>query len=64
MISILISLLVMCLIFGVIWWILTLIPLPGPFLQIARVIVAVIFLIILIYMLLPMAGGFEHGPIR
>lgn len=56
MISVLITLLVMCLIFGIIWWILTLIPLPSPFLQVARVIVAVIFLIWLIYLLLPFAA--------
>ena len=60
MISFLVIVLVMCLIFGVIWWILTLIPLPAPFMQVARVIIAVIFLIWLIYLLLPMTGGSFH----
>jgi hypothetical protein len=55
-ISILITLLVLCLIFGLVWWIITLIPLPAPFGRVAQVIVAVIFLIIVIYMLLPLAG--------
>jgi hypothetical protein len=55
----------MCIIFGVIWWILTMIPLPPPFMQIARVVCAVIFLIWLIYLLIPLAGGgFGHPYIR
>ena len=62
MISILVSLLVLCLIFGVVWWILTLIPLPAPFGRVAQVVLAVLFLIILIYMLLPLAGGFGGHP--
>ena len=58
-----ISLLILCLIFGVIWWVLTLIPLPAPFGRVAQVVLAVIFLIVLIYMLLPLAGGFGgHHP--
>ena len=56
MISVLVTILVLCLIAGLIWWILTLIPLPPPFAQVARMIVAVIFLIIVIYELLPLAG--------
>jgi hypothetical protein len=57
MISLLVTLLIMCLIYAVIWWILTLIPLPPPVGNIVRVAVAVLFLIWLIYMLLPYAGG-------
>lgn len=62
MIGLLVTVLIMCIIFGVIWWIITLIPLPPPFMQIARVVIAVIFLIWLIYLLLPLAGsgGFGH----
>lgn len=56
MLSLLVTILVMCLIFGLIWWILSLIPLPAPFGQVARVVVAVIFCIWLIYLLLPYAG--------
>ena len=55
MISVLLTLLVLCLIFGLTWWIITLIPLPAPFAQVARVVVAVIFLIVVIYTLLPLA---------
>ena len=56
MISVLITILIMCLVLGVIWWILTLIPLPAPFARIAQVVVALIFLIWLLYLLLPMAN--------
>lgn len=63
MLSILVSILVMCLVFGLIWWILSLIPLPAPFAQIARVVVAVIFCIWLIYLLVPYAG-FGHPLLR
>ena len=55
MLSILVTILIMCLIFGLIWWIFTLIPLPAPFAQVARVVIAVIFVIYLIYLLVPMA---------
>ena len=62
MLSILVTILVMCLIFGLIWWIITLIPLPPPFGRVAQVVIAVIFVICLIYLLLPLAGGgFGHS---
>ena len=57
MISLLVTILVSCIIFGLIWWILSLVPLPAPFGQIARVVVAVIFAIWLIYLLLGFTGG-------
>jgi hypothetical protein len=64
MLSLLVTILIMCLVFGLIWWIITLIPLPAPFAQVARVVIAVIFLIWVIYLLLPMAGGFGHPLVR
>lgn len=65
MLSLLITILVVCIIFALIWWILTQIPLPAPFAQIVRVVVVVIFCIWLIYMLLPLAGGgISHPFIR
>jgi hypothetical protein len=54
MISVLVAILVLCLVFGLIWWIIGLIPLPAPFGQVARVVVAVLFLIIILYELLPL----------
>ena len=56
MISILVTILVMCIIFGLLWWIVTVIPLPPPFARIAQVVIVVIFCIWLIYLLLPFAG--------
>lgn len=58
MLSILITILVMCIIFGLIWWIISVIPLPAPFARVAQVVCVVIFCIWLIYLLLPLAG---HG---
>jgi hypothetical protein len=64
MISLLVTVLVMCIIFGLLWWIVSVIPLPPPFAQVARVVVVVIFCLWLIYLLLPMAGGFGHPITR
>jgi hypothetical protein len=47
------------------WWIFSMIPLPAPFGQIARVVIVVIFCIWLIYLLVPLAGGgFGHPILR
>ena len=65
MLSILITILIMCLIFGLLWWVISLIPMPAPFGQVVRVVCALIFVIWLIYLLLPMAGGLGHPyPLR
>lgn len=48
MIGLLVQLLILALIFGVAWWIISLIPLPDPFPMILRVCFAVILLITLI----------------
>jgi hypothetical protein len=60
MISLLVTILIMCLIFGLLWWVITLIPLPAPFAQVARVVCALIFVIWIIYLLLPMASHPLH----
>ena len=62
MIGLLINLLILLLIFGVAWWILTLIPLPPPFAMIVRVVFALILLLVLIEWLLPLGAGW-HGPL-
>jgi hypothetical protein len=65
MLSLLVSILVACIVFGLIWWVLTLIPLPPPFGQVVRVVCAVIFAIWLIYTLLGISGtGFGHPLLR
>jgi hypothetical protein len=61
MITLLIWLLFLVIIFGLVWWIITLIPLPAPFGQVAQVVVAVIFLLVLLSVLL---GGIPLQPIR
>jgi hypothetical protein len=63
MLSLLVSLLILLVIFAVIWWILSMIPVPPPFVWIVRVIFAIIFLICLISLLtgnLPLYGHY-HG---
>ncbi len=51
MISILISLLILCIILAVFWWILSMIPIPEPFRWVVNVIIAIVFLIALIELL-------------
>jgi hypothetical protein len=66
MLGLLVTILVMCIIFGLIWWIISVIPLPPPFARIAQVVCVVLFCLWLIYLILPLAGGgFGHplpGP--
>lgn len=50
MISVLVSLLIVILIFGVIWWIINEIPMDVRFLKIARVILLIILLLVLLNM--------------
>ena len=59
MLSLLISLLILLVIFAVVWWILSMIPVPPPFVWIVRVIFAIIFLICLVELL---TGGLSFGP--
>jgi hypothetical protein len=48
--------LIAVLVLGIIYWIITMMPLPEPFHRWAQVIVAIIFLIWLVYLLLPLTG--------
>ena len=59
MIALLIQVIIVLLIVGVVWWaieaLLPLVPLPGPFAQIVRVLLIVILALILIfYILVPL----------
>lgn len=48
MLNSLLTLLILVLVFGLVWWIFTtLVPLPEPFAKIAQVLIAVIFLVLL-----------------
>jgi hypothetical protein len=55
-ISILISLIILCLVVGVIFWLLTMLPVPQPFLNVIKVCIVLICLI----WLLTMLGGYTH----
>ena len=56
LIHILIVVLILGLVFWIIWWALSYLPLPEPFAGIAKFIVVLIFALILIYLLLPLAN--------
>ena len=61
----LISILIGCLICGLLYWALTFINPPQPFLKVGQVAIVVFFVIWLIYELLPLAnGGFGHPFVR
>lgn len=61
MIGLLISLVILLIIFGLLWWLIDQLPLPEPFGRIARVVLIVVAVIILLYFLLGLAG---HGDLR
>lgn len=56
LISLLIWVIVLGCIFGLLWWLVGYVGLPEPFNKVARVILAVIAVLILINVLLTMAG--------
>lgn len=56
MIGLLISILIALIVFSLVWWILTMLPLPAPLAQIVRVIFVVLVAIWLIYELLGFTG--------
>lgn len=61
MITLLIWLLVLVLVFGVIVWVIQMLPLPPPFGNIALAIIALIFILILVSMIL---GDIPLRPVR
>lgn len=64
LIGFLISLLILCLVVGVIFWILSLLPIPQPFLNIAKAVVAIICLIWLLGMLPGLGYAHPFYPYR
>jgi hypothetical protein len=56
MISILISLLILVIVVAIIFWVLSLLPIPAPWSNIARAIVGLIVLIWVLGYLLPLIG--------
>ena len=58
----LIEILIGAIVLGLIFWILSLIPLPDPFSRIVRVVLVVIVAIWLIYILAGLIPGPFYGP--
>jgi hypothetical protein len=56
MISLLVTLLILVLVAGVAFWIISLLPIPAPWLNVAKAIVAIIVLIYLLSYLVPLSG--------
>lgn len=56
MLNLLITLLVLCLVGGLIYYLFTLLPIPDPFKTIALVVVIVIFIIVLLSMFFDLGG--------
>jgi hypothetical protein len=59
MIEFLIQLIILCIIFGLIYYLVTLLPLPEPFKKIATIAVLLVFILILLVSLL---GGGVNIP--
>jgi hypothetical protein len=55
-ISVLITLIVVALVIGLLFWALSFLPIPQPFLNFIKFALILIFVIWLIYLLLPLAG--------
>ena len=64
MISALVYLLVVCLVIGLIWWVLDYVPVPQPLNRFAKIAVMVIGCLIVIVVLLNVAGVNTGIPIR
>jgi len=64
MIQFLVSFLILVLVLGAIWYIISLLPLPSPFDQIIRVVFVVITVILVIYMLLGLVGQQPYPLLR
>ena len=63
MLSLLIWVLVFALVLAVIFWVVSLIPLPPPWVNVLRAVVAIIALIWLLMWLVPALGGPPAHPI-
>lgn len=63
MLSMLISLLIILMVLGVAWWVITLLPLPHPFPIIIQVVFVIIALIVVIDLLRGVTGDGGHVPL-
>ena len=56
MITVLIHIVIILVVLGLIWWLLTLLPLPAPFGQIVQVILIIIAILVVISLIWPLAS--------
>lgn len=56
MISLLITLIIVVIVVGVLFWILSMLPIPQPWLNVAKVLIALVLLIWLLSYLVPLSG--------
>lgn len=63
MITLLIQLLILCVVVGLVWWLLDFIPVPEPLNKVAKVVIMVVALIVVIYILLTLAGIAPRGAL-
>jgi hypothetical protein len=56
MIGTLVQLLIVCIVIGVIWWLVDFVPVPEPLNRLIKVVSIVIGVIVIIYALLGLAG--------
>lgn len=59
MINLLVSLLILAIVAGLLWWAITMLPLPAPFAQIVRVV----FVLIIVLVLLGVLFGNVQVPV-
>jgi hypothetical protein len=59
MINILLQVLILCVVVGVVWWVLDFVPVPDPLNKIAKVVIMVVAIVILVYLLIGLAA---HAP--
>ena len=64
MIQLLIYILILLIMMALFWWIVGQLPLPDPIKKMATVVIVVIFVIAMIYLLLPLAGDGPHYHLR
>ena len=64
MIGALITLLVICIIIGLIWWVCDFLPVPQPLNKLIKVVSIVIGVIAIVYVLMAIAGIGGIAPLR
>lgn len=63
MIGLLIDLIILLIVAGIVYYILTLIPLPEPFKRIVMILAMLILLLVVVSWLLPMSGIYAGHPL-